>query len=51
MPDPIRLAVTGAAGRMGRRIIALSAAMENIQVIAALERGMCFPLPTCREET
>ena len=39
MPNPIRLAVTGAAGRMGQRIIALSAATGNFQIIAALERA------------
>ncbi len=34
---PIKLAVTGAAGRMGRRIIALAAADERFTVAAALD--------------
>jgi len=33
----IRLAVTGAAGRMGRRIIELARERKNLQVVAALE--------------
>jgi len=33
----IRLAVTGAAGRMGRRIIELARDRKNLQVVAALE--------------
>lgn len=37
MNQPITLAVNGAAGRMGQRIIALAHAAEDLQIIAALE--------------
>lgn len=41
MPDnltgPIRLAVHGAAGRMGRRVLALAAADSRFQVVAAID--------------
>ena len=33
----IRLAIHGAAGRMGQRLIALAAADPQLQVVAALE--------------
>ena len=36
---PIRIAIAGAAGRMGRRIIALAAADPVLEVVAALEHG------------
>jgi len=36
---PIKLAISGAAGRMGRRIIALAHEDENLQVAAALEHA------------
>ncbi len=35
---PIRLAIHGAAGRMGKRLIALATADPTFQVVAALER-------------
>jgi 4-hydroxy-tetrahydrodipicolinate reductase len=35
--NPIRIAVHGAAGRMGRRLVALGAADEGFSVVAALE--------------
>lgn len=34
-----RIAVNGAAGRMGRRLVALAAADSELQMVAALERG------------
>ena len=34
---PIKLAITGAAGRMGRRLIALACESESFEIIAALE--------------
>lgn len=37
MDQPISLAVNGAAGRMGQRIVALAHAAEDLQVVAALE--------------
>ncbi len=37
--QPIRLAITGAAGRMGQRLIALAAADPTLKVVAALETG------------
>lgn len=37
MPDVITLAVNGAAGRMGRRIVALAHADRDLKVLAALE--------------
>ncbi|OYP29796.1 4-hydroxy-tetrahydrodipicolinate reductase [Rhodopirellula sp. MGV] len=37
MSAPLRIAVHGAAGRMGRRVIALADADKNIEVIAAIE--------------
>lgn len=37
MDQPIALAVNGAAGRMGQRIVALAHAAEDLQVVAALE--------------
>ncbi len=36
---PIKLAISGAAGRMGRRIIALAHEDENLQVTSALEHA------------
>ncbi len=33
----LRLAIHGAAGRMGQRLIALAAADPDLQVVAALE--------------
>ncbi len=35
----IRLAIHGAAGRMGRRLVALGSADPELQIVAALERG------------
>jgi 4-hydroxy-tetrahydrodipicolinate reductase len=35
----LRLAIHGAAGRMGRRLVALAAADENLAVVAALDRA------------
>lgn len=35
--NPIRIAVHGAAGRMGRRLVALGSADEGLSVVAALE--------------
>ena len=35
---PIRLAINGAAGRMGQRLIALAAADKDLQVVAAWDR-------------
>lgn len=35
----IRLAINGAAGRMGRRLIALGSADPELQIVAALERA------------
>ncbi len=37
MPQPIRIAIAGAAGRMGRRVTALAAADARFRVVAALE--------------
>jgi 4-hydroxy-tetrahydrodipicolinate reductase len=37
MPDVIKIAVNGAAGRMGRRIVALAHADDQLAVAAALE--------------
>lgn len=37
MADALRLAVNGAAGRMGQRIVTLAHADQNFQVVAALE--------------
>lgn len=37
MPDRIRIAVNGAAGRMGRRIVALAHEDPNLEIAAALE--------------
>jgi 4-hydroxy-tetrahydrodipicolinate reductase len=37
MDQPISLAVNGAAGRMGQRIVALAHAAEDLRVVAALE--------------
>ena len=37
MTDTYRLAVNGAGGRMGRRIVALSHADEKLEVVAAIE--------------
>jgi 4-hydroxy-tetrahydrodipicolinate reductase len=34
---PLKLAVHGAAGRMGRRVIALAAAAEDFKIVAALD--------------
>ena len=34
---PIRVAIHGAAGRMGRRLVALGSADEGLSVVAALE--------------
>ncbi len=39
MPQPIRLAVTGAAGRMGRRLVALAHADDALTVAVATERA------------
>jgi len=39
MTERIQLAVNGAAGRMGRRIVALAAADEELQIVAALEHS------------
>jgi 4-hydroxy-tetrahydrodipicolinate reductase len=35
--NPIRIVIHGAAGRMGRRLVALGAAEEDLSVVAALE--------------
>ncbi|MHC4178255.1 MAG: 4-hydroxy-tetrahydrodipicolinate reductase, partial [Planctomycetota bacterium] len=35
--NPIRIAIHGAAGRMGRRLVALGSADEALKVVAALE--------------
>ena len=35
---PIKLAISGAAGKMGRRIIALADQDEQVRCVAALER-------------
>jgi 4-hydroxy-tetrahydrodipicolinate reductase len=35
--NPIRIAIHGAAGRMGRRLVALGSAEEELSVVAALE--------------
>lgn len=37
--EPIRLAVHGAAGRMGRRVVALAAGDSRFQVTAAIDRA------------
>ncbi|MEX0714981.1 MAG: 4-hydroxy-tetrahydrodipicolinate reductase [Planctomycetaceae bacterium] len=37
MPDPIRIAINGAAGRMGRRIVALAHDDPALEIAAALE--------------
>ncbi|MDM4016339.1 4-hydroxy-tetrahydrodipicolinate reductase [Roseiconus lacunae] len=37
MSAPLRIAVHGAAGRMGRRVIALATADKKIEVVAAIE--------------
>ncbi|QDU38891.1 4-hydroxy-tetrahydrodipicolinate reductase [Maioricimonas rarisocia] len=39
MTQRIQLAVNGAAGRMGRRIVALAAADDELQIVAALEHA------------
>ncbi len=41
---PIKLAIAGAAGRMGRRLIALASADAELKVVAALERPVCADL-------
>lgn len=43
----VRLAVHGAAGRMGRRIVACAAADPRWKLVAALERSSC---PHCGED-
>ena len=35
--SPIRIAIHGAAGRMGRRLIALAAEDPELELVAALE--------------
>src|SRR5262245_21202401 len=37
MSEPIRIAVHGAAGRMGQRLIALASADDELKIAAALE--------------
>lgn len=39
MSTSIRLAITGAAGRMGRRLIALASESPDLKVVAAIERA------------
>jgi len=36
---PVKIAITGAAGRMGRRLLALAAAEADLEVVQALERA------------
>ncbi len=38
---PIRIAIHGAAGRMGRRLVALAAADPQLAVVAAVEAAQC----------
>lgn len=38
MANPIRLAIHGAAGRMGRRLVALGSADGDFQLVAAIDR-------------
>ena len=35
--NPTRIAIHGAAGRMGRRLVALGSAEETLSVVAAME--------------
>lgn len=37
MTEPLRIAIHGAAGRMGRRLVALAAADTSLAIVAALE--------------
>ena len=39
MSDPIKLAVHGAAGRMGRRVVALAAEDADFRLVSAIEGG------------
>ena len=41
MSDPIRVAVAGAAGRMGRRVVAIASQDSQIEIVAALESAGC----------
>jgi 4-hydroxy-tetrahydrodipicolinate reductase len=41
MSTPIKLAVHGAAGRMGRRVIALAAENSSFRVVGAIEDAKC----------
>lgn len=41
MSNPIRLAVNGAAGRMGQRVTALASEDPTFQVVAAIESSQC----------
>jgi len=41
MSLPIKVAITGAAGRMGQRLVALVSADEGLELVAALETAQC----------
>ncbi len=42
--DTVRLAVTGAGGRMGREVIAAAEARETVEVVAAVNRSVTGPV-------
>ncbi|TWT71142.1 4-hydroxy-tetrahydrodipicolinate reductase [Crateriforma conspicua] len=44
MTEPIRVAVHGAAGRMGRRVVALAAQDPDFEIVAAIEHADCSDL-------
>jgi 4-hydroxy-tetrahydrodipicolinate reductase len=44
MPTAIKIAITGACGRMGKRLVALSKADKSFELVAAIDRPDCAEL-------